>query len=61
MYKSGATTGRTSGCLVDIHFESPPGWYEKAGLESIRGSDRVADPAVFDTDEPQEEEEYEED
>ena len=27
VYKSGATTGRTSGCLVDIFFESPPGLY----------------------------------
>lgn len=64
VYKSGATTGRTSRCLVDIHFKSPPGWNGKAVLESVRGSDRVADrvadPAVFDKDEPQEDEPQEE-
>lgn len=37
-----------------MQFESPPRWYDKDVPES--GSGRVADAAVFNTDEPQEEE-----
>lgn len=50
VYKLGSATGLTTGHLVNIDFESPPGWYERADEESELYSSPMRDTVVFERD-----------
>lgn len=50
VYKFGSATGLTTGHLVNIDHESPPGWYESANEESESHSSPMRDTVVFERD-----------